>query len=149
MPRLASVALALLVLAASAAAQSPACPPTRPDMLGPFYKPDAPERPRTGAGLVVAGVVRSARGCAPLPDARLEWWSADEGGEYRDDLRATQRADARGGFRYETVFPGRYPGRPPHLHVKITAAGHRSLVTQLYPRPGQRTVTTDFVLAPD
>jgi len=118
-------------------------------MLGPFYKPDAPERARTGTGLVVAGAVRSAKGCAPLPGARVEWWSADERGEYRDDLRATQHADAQGRFTYETVSPGRYPGRPPHLHVKITAPNHKALVTQLYPRDGQQTISTDFVLLSD
>ena len=138
-----------LVLAAAAAAQPPSCPPTKPDMLGPFYKPDAPERAVTGHGLVVTGTVRSARGCAPLPGARLEWWSADTRGEYQDELRATQRTGGDGAFRYETVAPGRYPGRPPHLHVKVTAPGHQTLVTQLYPRDGQRAITSDFVLVAD
>jgi protocatechuate 3,4-dioxygenase beta subunit len=138
-----------LVLSAAAAPQPLSCAPTTPDMLGPFYKPDAPERAVTGHGLVVTGTVRSARGCAPLPGARLEWWSADARGDYQDELRATQRTGGDGAFRYETVAPGRYPGRPPHLHVKISAAGHRTLVTQLYPRDGQRALTTDFVLVAD
>jgi len=138
-----------LVVAAAAAAQSPSCAPTKPDMLGPFYKPDAPDRAVTGHGLVVNGTVRSTRGCAALPGARLEWWSADGRGDYQDELRATQRTGGEGAFRYETVAPGRYPGRPPHLHVKISAAGHRTLVTQLYPRDGQRAITTDFVLVAD
>jgi len=141
------VALLLgLVLAAPVAAQPASCAPTKPDMLGPFYKPDAPERAVTGQGLVVRGTVRSARGCVPLSGARVEWWSADGRGEYHDELRATQRTGAAGAFTYETVAPGRYPGRPPHLHVKISAAGHRTLVTQLYPHDGQRALATDFVL---
>jgi len=135
-----------LLLAAPAAAQPASCAPTKPDMLGPFYKPDAPERAATGQGLLVRGTVRSARGCAPLPGARLEWWSADGRGEYHDELRATQRTGADGAFTYETVSPGRYPGRPPHLHVRISAPGHRALVTQVYPRDGQRALATDFVL---
>ena len=134
---------------ASAAAQERACTPTAPDMLGPFYKANAPERTRTGTGIVVTGAVRSAKGCAPLPGARVEWWSADERGEYRDELRATQHADAQGRFTYETVSPGRYPGRPPHLHVRITAPGHKPLVTQLYPHPTHRSISTDFVLLAD
>ena len=148
---MAPVLLALLVLAglvAPAAAQAP-CVATKPDMLGPFYKPDAPERSRTGSGIVVTGAVRSTKGCAPLPGARMEWWSADERGAYRDDLRATQHADAQGRFTYETVSPGRYPGRPPHLHVKITAPDHKPLITQLYPTEGQRTMTSDFILIPN
>lgn len=139
----------VLALSASAPAQSPSCAPTKPDMLGPFYKPDAPERAVTGHGLVVSGTVRSSKGCGPLAGARLEWWSADGRGEYQDELRATQRTGPDGSFRYETVAPGRYPGRPPHLHVKISAPGHRALVTQLYPRDGQQTITTDLVLVAD
>ena len=143
------VALALAAWMGPAAAQPRACAPTKPDMLGPFYKADAPERARTGSGLVVSGSVRSATDCAPLPGARIEWWSADERGEYRDELRATQHVDADGRFVYETVPPGRYPGRPPHLHVKVTAPRHTPLVTQLYPRDGQRSIATDFVLIAD
>ena len=139
----------VLALRASAPAQSTPCAPTRPDMLGPFYKPNAPERTVTGHGLVVSGTVRSAKGCGALAGARLEWWSADGRGEYQDELRATQRTGTDGSFRYETVAPGRYPGRPPHLHVKISAPGHRTLVTQFYPRDGQQAIATDLVLVPD
>ena len=139
----------LLCAWTSAAAQERVCTPTPPDGLGPFYKPNAPERARTGTGIVVTGAVRSAKGCAALPGARVEWWSADERGQYRDELRATQHADAQGRFTYETVAPGRYPGRPPHLHVRISAPGHKTLVTQLYPHPTQRSITTDFILTTD
>jgi len=77
---MARVVLALvlvLALPAAAAAQPTSCAPSKPDMLGPFYKPDAPERTATGQGLVVSGTVRSAKGCAPLRGAQREWWSAD------------------------------------------------------------------------
>jgi protocatechuate 3,4-dioxygenase beta subunit len=147
--RVAQALLLALAFAVAAAAQPPACAPSQPDMLGPFYKPDAPERSVTGQGLVVTGAVRSSKGCAPLPRAQLEWWSADGRGAYQNELRATQRTGADGAFRYETVSPGRYPGRPPHLHVKVSAPGHRTLVTQVYPRDGQRALATDFVLAVD
>ena len=140
------VLILALGLPAGVVAQSAACTPTKADMLGPFYKPDAPERAVTGRGLVVQGAVRSANGCTALPGARLEWWSANGRGEYQDELRATQRTERDGTFRYETVAPGRYPGRPPHLHVKVSAPGHRTLVTQLYPRDGQSAIATDFVL---
>jgi protocatechuate 3,4-dioxygenase beta subunit len=115
-------------------------------MLGPFYTPHAPERGQTGRGLVVSGRVRSAVDCAPLPGARIEWWSANAQGNYDDEHRATQVADAQGGYRYETDFPGRYPGRPPHVHVRISAPGHRVLVTQLYPKLGEQAITSDFNL---
>jgi protocatechuate 3,4-dioxygenase beta subunit len=115
-------------------------------MLGPFYTPNAPERGQTGRGLVVSGRVRSAADCAPLPGARIEWWSANAQGDYDDEHRATQVADAQGVYRYETDFPGRYPGRPPHVHVRISTPGHQVLVTQLYPKPGERAITSDFNL---
>src|SRR2546426_7493043 len=45
---LASTALFLLATLGARAAAEPACPPTRPDMLGPFYEPNSPERSVTG-----------------------------------------------------------------------------------------------------
>jgi protocatechuate 3,4-dioxygenase beta subunit len=138
--------LALLVLLPENPATQSACAPTRADALGPFYEPNAPERAVTGRGLVVSGVVRSANACRPLAGARIEWWSADPRGDYDAGHRASQRADAEGRYRYETSVPGRYPGRPPHLHVRVAAPGHRALVTQLYPTPGQTQLDIDFVL---
>jgi len=144
--RVPAALLALVVAAPLAALAQPACRPTAPDALGPFYVPGAPARTATGRGLAVTGVVRSAAGCAPLAGATLEWWSADAAGDYGAAHRATQRADAEGRYRYETTFPGRYPGRPPHLHVRVSARGHRVLVTQLYPARGQAALAQDFVL---
>lgn len=139
-------ALALIAPLATRPSAQPACAPTLPDALGPFYKSNAPERASTGQGLVISGSVRSASGCKPLAGARIEWWSANGRGQYDDEHRATQRVDAEGRYRYETDSPGRYPGRPPHLHVRVAAPGHRTLITQLYPTPGQASLTVDFVL---
>ena len=143
------MALAGAALAAAGAAPPARCAPSGPDMLGPFYTPNAPERGQTGRGLVLSGHVRSTGDCAPLPGARIEWWSANTRGEYDDEHRATQIADGQGHYRYETDSPGRYPGRPPHVHVRVTASGHRALVTQIYPRPGDTATATDFVLIRD
>lgn len=148
MIRVLALVLTLALLPETPAAQS-ACAPTRPDALGPFYEPNAPERSATGRGLVVSGVVRSTRGCAPLAAAAIEWWSANARGDYDGEHRASQRADGSGRYRYETTFPGRYPGRPPHLHVRVTAPGHKPLVTQLYPAPRQTHIDADFVLIAD
>lgn len=146
--RLAAITL-ILAFALPSHAQAPGCPPTPADALGPFYTPGAPERATTGHGLVVTGTVRSVVACAPLPGARVEWWSANPKGDYDDEHRATQAADPSGRYRYETSPPGRYPGRPIHLHVRITAPGYRTLVTQLYPKPGDTTLAVDFVLVRD
>lgn len=138
--------VALAVLLALSVPGHAQCVATRPDALGPFYKTNAPERASTGRGLVVSGTVRSLRGCTPIPGARIEWWSVNPRGEYDDAHRATQRADGEGRYRYETDSPLPYAGRPPHVHVRITAPGHRTLVTQLYPKTGQRAIETEFVL---
>jgi protocatechuate 3,4-dioxygenase beta subunit len=145
--RAAVLAVALLVSVDRAGAAS--CPPTRADALGPFYVAGAPERDRTGEGLTVQGTVRSTRDCAAVPSATLEWWAANPRGEYDDAHRATQAADGEGRYRYVTDVPGKYPGRPVHLHVKVSAPGHKTLVTQVYPKPGQREIPFDFVLAVD
>lgn len=128
-------------------AQAP-CPPTRPDLEGPFYKPNAPERASTGKDLVVSGTVRKAGTCAPIARARIEWWQANPEGAYDDAHRAVMTADAQGRYRFETDFPGPY-GRPPHIHFKVMAPGHQSLTTQLYPRRGQTEISFDLVLSPN
>jgi protocatechuate 3,4-dioxygenase beta subunit len=132
-------------LAGPATAQG-ACAPTAPDAEGPFYEAGAPLRQVTGRGLVVAGTVRTAAGCAPVASARIEWWSANRDGRYDQAHRASQLTDDGGRYRYETDPPGRYPGRPPHLHVRVTAPGYRPLVTQLYPKSGEAALQMDFVL---
>jgi len=146
---LAVVISAAFVAPSAAQTSATACPPTAADMLGPFYVAGAPERNKTGDGLTVQGVVRSTRECKALPGAKLEWWSANGRGQYDDDHRATQVTDGEGRFRYVTDMPGRYPGRPVHLHVKVSARGHKSLVTQVYPKPNQSSIPFDFVLQPE
>ena len=132
-----------------ASAATPLCAPTPPDSLGPFYEPNAPERNSTGQGLSISGIVRSARDCHALGGARIEWCSANAQGDYAAAHRATQQAGADGQYHYITDFPGRYPGRPPHLHVRITAPGHRTLVTQVYPQQAQTALSVDLVLVPE
>ena len=51
-------------------------------------------------------------------------------------LRGRLRTDERGFFVVHTLVPGRYLNgptyRPRHIHVKVSAAGHAPLTTQLY-----------------
>ena len=146
----AALTLTVVVIGPSPAQVSgTACPPTAPDMLGPFYVPGAPERSKTGDGLTVQVAVRSTRECKALPGAKLEWWSANRTGAYDDDHRATQVTDKEGRYRYVTDTPGKYPGRPEHLHVKVSASGHKTLVTQIYPKRNQNSIAFDFVLHPE
>jgi len=126
-----------------------ACRPTPRDALGPFYKPNAPAQAELCKSasdgthkLIVSGRVLGMPQCTPLAGAFVEVWQADERGDYsqvgaRPDnpgclLRASLRTDGEGRYRYSTILPGEYPGRPRHIHYRVSHAGYATLVTQLY-----------------
>ena len=115
-------------------------------MLGPFYKSGAPVRTSVGSGYVLSGAVLAAEECKSVHNARIEFWLANPKGEYDDAHRATVLAGQRGEYRFESNVPVSYGGRPPHIHVRVTAPGFEELVTQHYPEPGQRKANFDLVL---
>lgn len=148
------------LLAPRAQAQSAVAGPllraTPRDALGPFYPPRwtgeidndlisfGGKTFGKGTPLALTGRVLSTRGTA-LAGAVVEIWQTDDTGKYRhpdDDGegpaergfqgfgRTTTAAD--GGYRFRTIKPVLYSGRPPHVHFKVVAPGHRDLVTQLY-----------------
>ena len=124
------------------------CTPTTPDMKGPFYKPDAPLRSSVGKGYVLTGTVKSAADCAPIPEATVEFWLANPQGEYDDAHRATVISDGSGNYRFESHHPPDYAFRPPHIHLRVSAAGFNPLVTQHYPATGAGQARFDIVLVP-
>jgi protocatechuate 3,4-dioxygenase beta subunit len=128
---IAGVALPLRALAQ-------ACRVTPRQTEGPFFKPQSPEtrtlvRPGS-ATLVVQGTVLG-KDCKPVAGALLDFWHADEHGEYDNSgfrFRGHQFTDAEGRYRLETIVPAMYPGRTRHIHVKVQARGGPVLTTQLY-----------------
>ena len=56
-------------------------------------------------------------------------------------------ANSKGEFFLETVIPGSYPGRTPHLHVKVQRKGGQVLTTQLY-LPNHPGNAQDFLFDP-
>lgn len=107
---------------------------------GPFFTPRSPERSTlieqnmAGTMVVLSGRVLNIN-CQPVAGALLDWWQADDAGEYDNRgfrLRGHQFTDKRGNFRLETIVPGLYPGRTRHIHVKVQAPGRRVLTTQLF-----------------
>jgi protocatechuate 3,4-dioxygenase beta subunit len=130
----------------AAAGRSAECKPTQPDMLGPFYEPDAPVRTSVGSGYVLSGAVLGAEECKPVPNARIEFWLANPRGDYDDAHRTTVFAGQRGEYRLETNVPVSYESRPPHIHVRVRAPGYEELVTQHYPQRDQRKANFDLVL---
>ena len=87
-----------------------------------------------GTRLTLEGQVLTTL-CTPVRHARLDFWQADAHGHYDDTgfrLRSHQFTDAQGRYRLETIVPGPYPGRTPHVHVKVRAPGQPTLTTELY-----------------
>jgi len=138
-----------LIIVLSGTAHGLTCKPTEADALGPFYKPDAPVRSLVGKGYVLTGTVRSAADCRPIPGSRIELWMAGPEGEYADAYRATLFSDRSGAFRFESHIPPAYYGRPQHIHLRISAAGFRTLVTQHYPEKGRTAAVFDLVIMPE
>lgn len=142
------LALLLLVALVGRSEGATGCPPTKPDSLGPFYKPDAPVRSVLGSGYVLEGTIRSSVDCGTIPEARIEVWHAGPDGKYADAYRATLISDPQGHYRLETDRPPPYSTRPSHIHIQVTAPGHQTLVTQHYPEKEVSEATFDLVLMP-
>jgi protocatechuate 3,4-dioxygenase beta subunit len=107
---------------------------------GPYFTPGSPERASLlepglgGTRLTLTGLVLST-GCRPVARALLDFWQADDQGEYDNQgsrLRGHQFTDAQGRYRLETVVPGLYPGRTRHIHVKAQPPNGAVLTTQLF-----------------
>jgi protocatechuate 3,4-dioxygenase beta subunit len=100
----------------------------------------APERSRlvepgmTGRKLVLTGVVKGVV-CGPIKGARIDFWQADSNGTYDPTgmkLRGFQLSGDNGQYRLETIVPGAYADRAPHLNARIQATGKPTLTTALF-----------------
>jgi protocatechuate 3,4-dioxygenase beta subunit len=113
---------------------------------GPYYIPN--ERVRRnitdghpGTPLLLRTTVVDASTCRPIRRAAVDVWHADAAGVYsgfgagtdsRTFMRGVQRTDARGLAAFRTVYPGWYPGRTVHIHVKVHIGGNVVHTGQLY-----------------
>jgi len=139
----------LLVVSTSENSRAVTCTPTPWDEIGPFYRPNAPERTSIGKGYILSGTVRSAGDCRPLHNARIEIWQVGPDGTYDDAHRATLFSDHAGRYRLRTSAPPPYGRRPPHIHILVDAKGFEGLITQHYPKKGKKGATFDLVLEPE
>lgn len=96
---------------------------------------------RSGAPLALAFTVRDAATCKVIAGADVELWHADAGGLYsgfsqgvtaRRFLRGHQRTNASGLARFTTIWPGWYPGRTPHIHLKVHVGGSEVHTGQVF-----------------
>jgi len=139
----------LLVVSNSENSRAVTCSPTPWDEIGPYYRPNAPERTSIGKGYILSGTVRSAGDCRPLHNVRIEIWLAGPDGTYDDAHRATLFSDHAGRYRLQTSVPPPYGRRPSHIHILVDAKGFEGLITQHYPKKGKKRATFDLVLEPE
>lgn len=125
---------------------------TQSQQTGPYYPPEPiPLRndlilneDYTGEQLILQGKVLGLDS-DPVPRVRVEIWQCDAKGVYPhpdapdnerfDAAFAGQGAtitDASGQYRFRTIMPVPYTGRPPHIHVRLKAEQRILLTTQLY-----------------
>jgi protocatechuate 3,4-dioxygenase beta subunit len=123
---------------------------------GPYYIAGSPERysllepDMAGTRLLVVGYVLDA-GCQPIPGALLDFWQANDAGEYDNagyTLRGRQFTDPQGRYFLETIVPAEYPGRPQHIHVKVQPPGGEVLTSQLY-FPGSNGGGSSALFSPE
>jgi protocatechuate 3,4-dioxygenase beta subunit len=119
------------------------CTLTAEQTEGPFYfdvdkiRSDITEG-REGRPLRLALRVRDAESCAGLANAVVDIWHCDAGGAYSGFneegtfLRGAQVTDGDGIVEFQTIYPGWYPGRTPHIHAKVHIDSSTALTTQLY-----------------
>ncbi|WP_282154127.1 protocatechuate 3,4-dioxygenase [Ruegeria atlantica] len=126
---------------------------------GPFYPTRSMRVSDTDNDLVkIAGLVREAggeiitlkgqltgRNGIPITGARIEIWQCDVNGKYLhpgDDRPVPYDqgfqgyghdiTDDAGNYAFRTIRPTKYPGRTPHIHVKVLDGSRELLTTQLY-----------------
>lgn len=128
-----------------------------PEMTeGPFYPVRRPldadadltrvrGQPRAALGevLELAGVVRDEQGRV-VDGAEVEIWQCDVHGSYHHPRGQAEQVDAgfqgfgmsttdaRGAFRFRTIRPAPYPGRTPHIHVKLRHVNFGEISSQWF-----------------
>jgi protocatechuate 3,4-dioxygenase beta subunit len=124
---------------------------------GPFY-PDRLPLDTDNDLLIVNDAITSAVGTvthlsgrvldkngSPLRNVGVEIWQCDHHGAYlHSGTGNRERRDpsfqgfgrfmtgSTGEYYFRTIKPVSYPGRTPHIHVKLKRAGKEALTTQLY-----------------
>ena len=145
---------ALACTARGAWAQSLIATPAQTE--GPFYPDKLPldqdndliiidghKTPAAGEITDLTGRILDLHG-NPLRGVAIEIWQVDHNGHYIHSADASARNDANfqgfgrfetgqsGQYRFRTIKPVPYPGRTPHIHVKLRKGGRELLTTQLY-----------------
>jgi len=136
--------------AGAAAPDGKVCILTPEAVQGPFYFDPALVRrdiaeEKAGAPLALTLKVTDAETCAALDKVRVDVWHCDGLGVYsgyareatgsaegETFLRGTQFTDGDGKVAFDTIYPGWYPGRAPHIHFKVILDDKERVTGQLY-----------------
>ena len=120
---------------------------TTNDILGPFYRPNAPIRNDLtyegllGNRILLQGKIFKSDCITPLKDALVEIWHCNTDGEYDNDTknfkqRACWKTNEKGEYSFKTILPGKYLNgklyRPAHIHYRVTDKNSKELVSQIY-----------------
>lgn len=120
---------------------------TTNDILGPFYRPDSPQRQDltfdalNGTVIDLKGIVYGPDCVTPIKNALVEIWHCNTAGEYDNESsnhhhRGKWYSNEEGQYAFKTILPGKYLNgklyRPAHIHFRVTAPGMRELVSQIY-----------------
>ena len=97
-----------------------------------------------GEPITLKGKITDAKG-TPRPGLRIEIWQCDMNGNslHTGDDRSVNHDPAFQGFGHDitttdgsytfhTIKPARYPGRTPHIHIKVLDGENELLTTQFY-----------------
>jgi len=96
---------------------------------------------KPGMPLQLSLKVVNASTCKVVKNAAVDIWHCDASGEYSgavanhpgtNFLRGIQRTNAKGIATFRTIYPGFYPGRAVHVHVRVYYAGSVVHTGQLF-----------------
>ena len=91
--------------------------------------------------------VRTARETVKMPQSSTHCSTLAKPDDPGCLLRASVVTGAEGRYAYTTILPGEYPGRPRHIHYRVSHKGYATLVTQLY-FARERGVPEQLVVTP-
>ena len=124
---------------------------------GPFYPDRIPEDTDNdlvkngGTSVEAGGKILILNGILvnldsqPVNGASIEIWQTDKNGVYLHSGSIARKiidkkfqgfgrttTDRNGRFFFRTIVPTEYPGRTPHIHIKLWMEGNNVLTTQFY-----------------
>lgn len=120
---------------------------TTNDILGPFYRPNAPIRSDltyeglNGTRILLKGNVFKSDCKTVIQNALVEIWHCNTEGEYDNDTkefkqRACVYTNDQGAYYFKTILPGKYLNgelyRPSHIHFRVTEKNSKELISQIY-----------------